>query len=209
MDSFRVNSFAIAAVYFLTAVAANSPSGPLQEPSSANASQNREVVEQVKEKVAETADIVKDKAKEIGQTLDQSQSVADVSNSILNPIYQAAEAAGEYPAFYWCAFALMTAGVISFALQLVLSKLFLLLRMHLNLKEIIMDVVGLLISAIGLVLTTQAAAENSASFVQSPSAVLSAATVGAILGIVFYVWGQRQEFQAAEGYAAARNAKEA
>ena len=50
-----------------------------------------------------------------------------------------------------------------------------------------MDVVGLLISAVGLVLTTQAAAENSASFVQSPSAVVSAAVVGALLGFVFGV----------------------
>ena len=167
--------------------------------------QGSEVVEKVRDTVAETAGIVKEKANEIGQTLDQSAAAADVSDSILAPIYQAAEAAGQYPAFYWSAFTLMAAGVVSFLLQLLLTKLFLLFRMHLNIKEMIMDVVGLLISAIGLVLTTQAASENSASFVQSPSAVLSATGVGAILGIVFYVWGQRQEFQAAEGYAAAKN----
>ena len=50
----------------------------------------------------------------------------------------------------------------------------------------------------GLVLTTQAAAENS-SFTSSAAAVLSATAVGAIAGFVFYLWGQRQELQAIEG----------
>ena len=192
-------------VHFLTALATSFALGQIADPQPQESSPGSEVVDQVKDTVAETAGIVKDKANEIGQTLDQSEAVAEVSNSILDPIYQAAETAGQYPAFYWCAFTLMAAGVVSFLLQIVLTKFFLLFKMHLNLKEIIMDVVGLLISATGLVLTTQAASENSASFVQSPSAVLSAIILGAILGIVFYIWGQRQEFQAAEGYSSSRS----
>ncbi len=158
-----------------------------------------EVVEKVKDSINETADVVKEKAGEIGETINQNPAAHDLSQSILNPIYQAAEWAGQYPAFYWSAFALMTAGVVSFLLQLVLSKFFLLFKMHINIKEIIMDVVGLLISVAGLVFTTQAAAENSESFVQSPAAVMSALAVGGFMGLVFYVWGQRQEFQAARG----------
>ncbi len=158
------------------------------------------VVTQVKDSVVETVDIVKQRASEI----DQTEAAQDVSQSILNPIYQAAEVAGDYPAFYWCAFTLMVAGVVSFLLQLLLTKLFLVFRMHLNIKEMIMDTVGLAISSIGLVLTTQAAAENSAAFTTSPSAVVSATVVGGVLGLVFYIWGQRQEFQAAQGIAAAK-----
>ncbi|QEG23483.1 hypothetical protein [Mariniblastus fucicola] len=225
MNVFGLNRYSRVAVMLLTAVAANisiaqisddqipetAASGTQQnvaqdgaDSGTPSASQGSEVVDKVKDTVVETAGIVKDKANEIGQTLDQSQSVVDVSNSILNPIYQAAESAGQYPMFYWCAFTLMAAGVVSFLLQLLLTKLFLLFRMHLNLEEMIMDGVGLAISVVGLILTTQAASENSASFVQSPSAVLSAVGIGAVLGIVFYIWGQRQEFQAAEGYAAAK-----
>jgi hypothetical protein len=54
------------------------------------------------------------------------------------------------------------------------------------------------VSLIGLVLTTQAATENS-TFAGSAFAVISSTCVGAIAGIVFYVWGQKQELQAVEG----------
>ena len=64
--------------------------------------------------------------------------------------------------------------------------------------EILTDGLGLVVSLVGLVLTTQAATENS-SFTSSASAVLSAAAVGAIAGFVFYLRGQRQELQAVEG----------
>lgn len=170
-------------------------------------SQPAEVIEKVKDTVAETAVIVKGKAQEIGATLDESQTVHDVSQSILNPIYQAAETLGQYPVFYWCAFTLMVAGAVSFFLQLVLTKFFLLFKAHLNIKEILMDFAGLFVSVIGIVLTTQAASENAASFVNSPSAVLSAVGLGGIMGLMFYIWGQRQEFQAARGYAADRAAE--
>jgi len=183
--------------------------GPMSDQEAANEpqttqQQNAEVIDKVKDTVVETAGIVKDKAQEIGATLNESAAVHDVSQSILHPIYQAAEAIGQYPAFYWAAFALMVAGAVSFLLQLVLTKFLLLFRGSLNIKEILMDVAGLFVSLTGLILTTQAAAENSASFVNSPSAVLSAVALGAVVGLTFYIWGQRQEFQAVKGYAADR-----
>jgi hypothetical protein len=57
---------------------------------------------------------------------------------------------------------------------------------------------GLAVSLIGLVLTTQAAAENS-NFTTSAFSVISSTCVGAIVGFVFYIWGQRQELQAVTG----------
>ena len=70
--------------------------------------------------------------------------------------------------------------------------------MGFSLKEIASDAVGLAISVVGLVLTTQAAAENS-TFTQSPALVISATGVGAIVGFILYLWGQSQELQAADG----------
>jgi hypothetical protein len=57
---------------------------------------------------------------------------------------------------------------------------------------------GLAVSLIGLVLTTQAATENS-NFTASAFAVISSTCVGVIAGLVFYIWGQRQELQAVAG----------
>jgi high-affinity Fe2+/Pb2+ permease len=68
--------------------------------------------------------------------------------------------------------------------------------MNLNVKEILADALGLLISLVGLVLTTQAATQNS-GFPENAIAVVSATVVGAILGLVFYWWGQKMEFLAA------------
>jgi hypothetical protein len=92
----------------------------------------------------------------------------------------------------------MVAGVVSFALQLTLGKLVVLSRLGFSFSEILSDALGLVVSLVGLVLTTQAAAENS-TFTSSAFAVLSATGVGALVGFVFYVWGQRQELQAVEG----------
>jgi hypothetical protein len=97
--------------------------------------------------------------------------------------------------FHWLAFAVMATGVVSYALQLVLGKLVVLSRMGFSPSEILSDTLGLVISAIGLVLTTQAAAENS-TFTHSPASVLSATAVGVIAGFIFYRWGQAQEVQA-------------
>jgi len=134
---------------------------------------------------------------EIARQIDESQQAQRVSAGILQPIYEFAELLA-FPAFHWAAFALMATGVVSFALQLVLGKLIVLTQLGFSLKEILSDVLGLAISLIGLVLTTQAAAENS-TFTASPAAVLSASAVGAVAGFVFYLWGQQQELQAARG----------
>ena len=156
--------------------------------------------EKLQDQVSEIGDKVGeigDKVGEIGKTLDEVPAVQDVSAGILQPIYELAESQYiNFPAFHWVAFCLMVAGVVSFAGQLVLSKLFLLLRFKLSIKEVLSDALGLLISAVGLILTTQAATENS-TFTQTPSAVISSAVVGALAGFVFYLWGQRTEFDAA------------
>ena len=138
---------------------------------------------------------ISEKAREIGSTLDQSNPVRELSAGVLEPIYKLTEYIA-HPAFYWIAFAIMVAGVVSFAGQLVLTKLLLMMQLKMNFKEILSDLLGLAISVVGLVLTTQAATENS-SFTTSPSAVVSSAAVGVITGVMFYIWGQSQEFRAA------------
>jgi hypothetical protein len=137
---------------------------------------------------------------DIARQVDQSAQAKEITAGILTPIYKIAEQLS-FPMFHWVAFAVMTTGVVSFALQLVLAKLVVLLRMSISLSEIFSDALGLTISAIGLVLTTQAAAQNS-TFTQSPASVLSATAVGVVAGFVFYLWGQRQEVQAAQARAA-------
>lgn len=137
---------------------------------------------------------------EIARQVDQSAQAKEITAGILTPIYKVAEQLS-FPMFHWVAFALMMAGVVSYALQLVLAKLVVLLRMSLSLSEILSDLLGLLISVIGLVLTTQAAAENS-TFTQSPASVLSSAIIGGVAGFIFYLWGQAHEVQAARGRAA-------
>lgn len=136
-----------------------------------------------------------EKLQELGESLNQTQAVQNASAGILEPIYSLAEFMS-IPSFYWIAFALMVAGVVSFAGQLVFTKLFLLFKLNLNIKEILGDLLGLLVSLTGLVLTTQAATQNS-TFPENSIAVVSATAVGVVLGIVFYLWGQKQEFQAA------------
>ena len=136
-----------------------------------------------------------EKLQELSDSLNQTQAVQEVSAGILEPIYALAQYMA-FPSFYWVAFALMVAGVVSFAGQLVFTKLLLLFKLNLNVKEILADLLGLLVSLTGLVLTTQAATQNS-TFPDNAVAVVSAAAVGVVLGFVFYLWGQKQEFQAA------------
>lgn len=136
-----------------------------------------------------------EKLQELGESLNQSQAVQDVSAGILEPIYSLAQYMS-LPSFYWVAFALMVAGVVSFAGQLVFTKLLLLFKLNLNIKEILGDLLGLLVSLTGLVLTTQAATQNS-TFPQNSLAVVSATAVGGLVGFVFFLWGQKQEFKAA------------
>jgi ABC-type multidrug transport system fused ATPase/permease subunit len=151
----------------------------------------------VQEKAQQTLESARETADALAKSIDASQQAQDVSAGILGPIYQLAEAFS-FPAFHWVAFAVMVTGVVSFALQLTLGKLVVLAKFGFSPSEILSDALGLAVSLIGLVLTTQAAAENS-SFTRSAAAVLSAAAVGAIAGFVFYLWGQRQELQAVEG----------
>jgi hypothetical protein len=159
-----------------------------QEPAGSPAT--REKAEQVLEDTRQTVE-------SIARDVDQSETAHEVSAGLLKPVYLLAEHLA-FPMFHWVAFALMTAGVVGFALQLVLAKLVLLSKFSFSFREILSDTIGLAISLFGLVLTTQAAAENS-TFTQSPALVLSSAALGLIVGFLHYRWGQSQELAAVEG----------
>ena len=137
------------------------------------------------------------KVDEIAEKVNQDERAQKVSAGILDHIYQLAERLS-FPMYHWVAFALMVSGVVSFALQLTLGKLFVLAKLSISPSEILGDIQGLVISLVGLVLTTQAAAENS-TFTQSPASVLSATAAGAAVGYLFYRWGKAQELAAADG----------
>jgi hypothetical protein len=171
-----------------TAVAEEQPEAPAAVPK--NADKLKETAEQWETKTAE-------EVTKIAKQVDQDPRAKSTAAGILQPIYVVAEKMA-FPAFHWVAFALMAAGVVSYALQLALGKLVVLARMGFSIKEIASDAVGLAISVVGLVLTTQAAAENS-TFTQSPAAVISATVVGAFVGIILYLWGQSQELDAVAG----------
>ena len=158
---------------------------------------SQEPEKNLEEKAQQTLDSARQTADAVAESVDDSERAQEVSAGILKPIYRLAEAFS-FPAFHWTAFAVMVAGVISFSLQLTLGKLMVLARLGFSPAEILSDGLGLAVSLVGLVLTTQAAAENS-SFTSSATAVLSASAAGAIAGFVFYRWGQRQELQAVEG----------
>jgi len=164
-----------------------------------------DAAENVSEHASNLAETAQKKVEDVAEDIDKSETAKDVSAGVLTPIYQLAEAM-EFSAFHWIAFALMITGVISYALQLVIGKLVVLAHAGFSIQEILSDALGLVISLIGLVLTTQAAAQNS-SFTQSPFAVLSSALLGIVLGIVFFFWGQSAEVQAAKGRTA-QNAEE-
>lgn len=153
--------------------------------------------ESVREQAAEVVDQTRDRVEAIAEDVDESETAQTASAGVLKPIYLLAERMS-FPAFHWVAFTLMTAGVVGFALQLVLAKLVVLSKMGFSLKEVLSDAMGLAISLFGLVLTTQAAAENS-SFTQSPFAVLSATVVGVLAGFLHYRWGQAAEVEALAG----------
>jgi hypothetical protein len=150
-------------------------------------------VDRADELVSET----RERVEGIASDVDKSQQAQEASAGILKQIYLLAEYCS-FPAFHWVAFALMVTGVVSFALQLVLAKLIVLTKLSISFTEILSDALGLVISLVGLVLTTQAAVENS-SFTRSPAAVLSATGLGLLAGFVFYLWGQSQELRAVEG----------
>lgn len=156
-----------------------------------------EVTETAKETAAKTAKTTQETVDKVAKEVDESETAKEASAGLLQAIYDLAEAMS-FSAFHWVAFAVMATGVVSFALQLVLGKLVVLTKGGFSLTAILADALGLVVSLVGLVLTTQAATENS-DFTQSPAAVLSAAAVGVIAGFLFYLWGQRQEIEAAKG----------
>jgi hypothetical protein len=167
-------------------------------PASSPAATNTESTEEtVKKEGKELVDDTKQHVDKIAKQVDADPRAKEISAGILKPIYQFAEFLS-FPAFHWVAFAAMVAGVVSFAFQLVLGKLVVLSKMSLSPSEILSDAFGLVISLVGLVLTTQAAAENS-TFTSSPFSVISSAAAGAVCGLIFYRWGQAQEVQAAAG----------
>ena len=151
----------------------------------------------LEERAQQTLERSKERAGEVAESVDASEQSQEVSAGILRPIYRLAEEFS-FSSFHWIAFAVMVAGVVSFALQLTVGKLIVLSRLGFSPSEILSDALGLVVSLVGLVLTTQAAAENS-DFTKSAAAVLSATAVGVFAGFIFYLWGQRQELQAVEG----------
>jgi hypothetical protein len=159
--------------------------------------EEKSTTEKVKEEAEEAFDEANEQVDDIKQEVDESKQAQEISAGILQPIYKIAEQLS-FPAFHWIAFAIMAAGVVSYALQLLLTKLILLLRASLSLAEVFSDALGLIISVVGLVLTTQAATENS-EFTRSPFLVISASAVGLIVGFIFYRWGHKQETQALKG----------
>ena len=58
----------------------------------------------------------RERVDEIAERVDQSERAKEISAGILQPIYQLAEYLS-FPAVHWVAFAIMTTGVISFALH--------------------------------------------------------------------------------------------
>lgn len=154
-------------------------------------------IDDLQDKAQSTVERARDKADEVAKKLDESEKAKEVAAGILKPIYQLAEKFS-FPWFHWIAFGVMVAGVVSFSLQLTLGKLLVLAKAGFSPAEILSDALGLAVSVVGLVLTTQAAAENS-SFTSSAAAVLSATAAGGVAGFIFYIWGQRQEMQAVEG----------
>ncbi len=132
---------------------------------------------------------------EITEQLDNNPAAQKARESLIGWIYRAAEYLS-FPAFYWVAFASMIAGLVSYGLQLVLGKLVMLIQFHFSLTEILSDGLGFVISALGLILTTRAAADHS-EFISSPAQVLSAAVAGLLIGFVFYIRGQTQEYREA------------
>lgn len=149
------------------------------------------------EQARDLAEDARGKIDEVAASIDQDPRAQDAAAGILQPIYMLAEYLS-FSAFYWVAFMLMAAGVINFTFQLVLGKLFVLFKGSLNIPEILSDCIGLIISLLGLILTTQAATQNS-TFTQSPASVLSATVAGAVVGLLMYRWGQSLELRAADG----------
>jgi uncharacterized membrane protein len=148
---------------------------------------------QAQDKMNEVAATTVKSVGETAQMIENSEQAKQATANLLSWIYQLAELLS-FDGFYWLAFALMVAGVVSWSGQVVLAKLVVGTTGNFDIKETISDIVVLAISLFGLVLTTQAAVENS-TFTQSTVAVLSSAGVGVVLGVILYFWGQALELE--------------
>jgi hypothetical protein len=106
----------------------------------------------------------------------------------------------ETPVSSGIAFTLAVAGLISFTFQLVLTKLVVLMKGSINVREILSDLAGLLFSAFGLILAADHHTSVSGTQLnKSPAAIVLFSAAGAIVGLVHYRWAQRQEVNAVLG----------
>ncbi|WP_339748856.1 hypothetical protein [uncultured Rubinisphaera sp.] len=179
----------------VTTTEAMTPEGTSTTPTLSETTED--AVEKIKDSTKEAIDLANKKSEEIAKQVDESEQAQEYSAGVLEPIYKMAEFMS-FSWFHWLAFTFMVSGVVSFALQLVLAKLAVLMHGGFSLAQILTDSQGLIISLVGLILTTQAATENS-TFTNSPAAVLSATAIGVIAGFLFYLWGQSEELQALRG----------
>lgn len=179
----------------VTTTEAITPEGTSTTPTLSETTED--AVEKIKDSTKEAIDLANKKSEEIAKQVDESEQAQEYSAGVLEPIYKMAEFMS-FSWFHWLAFTFMVSGVVSFALQLVLAKLAVLMHGGFSLAQILTDSQGLIISLVGLILTTQAATENS-TFTNSPAAVLSATAIGVIAGFLFYLWGQSEELQALRG----------
>ena len=97
------------------------------------ASRGDETKPDVAEKAKELEAEVEAKVGELAEKIDQNESAKKASEGLLGPIYKLAESLN-FSSFHWLAFGLMSAGVVSFALQLVLGKLVVLFKGSINLR---------------------------------------------------------------------------
>ncbi|WP_437187010.1 hypothetical protein SH668x_000384 [Planctomicrobium sp. SH668] len=205
----KASLLTLVSCYLVLAMSMNAVAQESEEPTSGEPIPVQKTIQESTETIVESSEKAiessRDQLQTIQSEVDKNETAKEVSAGILKPIYLLAEKLS-FSAFHWLAFALMFAGVVGFALQLVFTKLWLLTRLSLSLSELLSDAMGLVISSVGLVLTTQAAAENS-QFTQSPAAVISASLLGLFVGWIHYRWGQAQEFDAATGRSKARTGK--
>ena len=122
-------SFFLMACFSLALVVQSTGSLTAQDPAPAQSptagGQLEAGLESAQKSAAQVSEKISEGAQEIGDKLNQSSTVKEASASLLKPIYQLAQYMA-HPWFYWIAFALMVAGVVSFAGQIVLTKLLLL-----------------------------------------------------------------------------------
>ena len=103
----------------------------------------------LQEQSQQTLERASQKTDAVAEAIDKSEQAQDFSAGILKPIYQLAETFA-FPAFHWIAFAVMVAGVVSFALQLTIGKLLVLAKSSFSPAEVLSDGLGLVVSLVGL-----------------------------------------------------------